>query len=122
MVDETEKRKADHIRICLEKKAQAKKATAGFEDIQFVHRALPEVDRQKIALSTSFLGKKLAAPLIVGAMTGGTAEATKINAAIAQAVENLIWAWASEAKEQPSKTRNSKAPTRWHAKKRPPPS
>ncbi len=89
MVEETEKRKADHIRICLEQKAQAKKATAGFEDIQLIHRALPEIDREKISLSTCFLGKKLSAPLIVGAMTGGTEEATKINASIAQAVENL---------------------------------
>jgi len=89
MTQETGKRKADHIRICLERKAQAKKATAGFEDIELVHRALPEVDREKISLSTSFLGKKFSAPLIVGAMTGGTEEATKINASIAQAVENL---------------------------------
>ena len=86
---ETEKRKAEHIKICLEQKAQARKATTGFEDIQLVHRALPEVDRQKISLSASFLGKKLSAPLIVGAMTGGTEEATKINASIAGAVEKL---------------------------------
>lgn len=89
MGEETEKRKAEHIKICLEQKVQAKKATTGFEDIQLIHRALPEVDREKIVLSTSFLGKKLSAPLIVGAMTGGTKEATKINAAIAEAVENL---------------------------------
>ncbi len=89
MAETTGKRKADHIKICLEKKAQAKKATAGFEDIQLVHRALPEVDKEKISLSTSFLRKKLSAPLIVGAMTGGTEEATKINASIAEAVENL---------------------------------
>jgi isopentenyl-diphosphate delta-isomerase len=89
MAEKTEKRKAEHIRICLEQKAQARKATAGFEDIQLIHRALPEVDRQKISLSTSFLGKKFSAPLIVGAMTGGTEEATKINASIAEAVEKL---------------------------------
>lgn len=89
MAEKTEKRKAEHIRICLEQKAQARKATAGFEDIQLVHRALPEVDRKKISLSTSFLGKKFSAPLIVGAMTGGTEEATKINASIAEAVEKL---------------------------------
>ncbi len=86
---ETEKRKAEHIKILLEQKAQARKATTGFEDIQLIHRALPEVNRQKITLSTSFLGKKLSAPLIVGAMTGGTEEATKINASIAEAVEKL---------------------------------
>ena len=89
MAETTEKRKADHIKICLEKKAQAKNATAGFEDIQLVHRALPEVDKQKVSLTTNFLGKKLSAPLIVEAMTGGTEEATKINASIAEAVENL---------------------------------
>jgi len=89
MAEKTEKRKAEHIRICLEQKAQARKATAGFEDIQLIHRALPEVDRQKISLSTFFLGKKFSAPLIVGAMTGGTEEATKINASIAEAVEKL---------------------------------
>jgi isopentenyl-diphosphate delta-isomerase len=50
---------------------------------------LPEVDKAKIDLSTTFLGHKFAAPLIVGAMTGGTAEATRINAAIAEAVETL---------------------------------
>jgi isopentenyl-diphosphate delta-isomerase len=86
---QTENRKAEHIRICLDEKAQARKATAGFEDVQFVHRALPEVDKAKIDLSTTVFGHKFSAPLIVGAMTGGTEEATRINVAIAEAVENL---------------------------------
>ncbi len=89
MAEQTGKRKADHIKICLEKKAQARKITTGFEDIQLIHRALPEVDKEKIDLTTNFLGKKFNAPLIVGAMTGGTEEATQINASIAEAVENL---------------------------------
>jgi len=69
--------------------AQARNATAGFEDIQLVHRALPEVNKAKINLSTTFLGKKFSAPIIVGAMTGGTEQATQINSSIAQAVEKL---------------------------------
>ena len=89
MAEETEKRKAEHIKICLNEEAQARKATAGFEDVQFVHRALPEVDKYKIDLSTTVFGHKFSAPLIVGAITGGTAEATRINAAIAEAVETL---------------------------------
>jgi isopentenyl-diphosphate delta-isomerase len=89
MANETGKRKEDHIRICLGNKAQAKNATAGFEDIQLVHRTLPEVNKAKINLSTTFLGKKFQAPIIVGAMTGGTKQATQINASIAQAVEKL---------------------------------
>lgn len=89
MGKQTENRKADHISICLEKKAQARNATPGFEDVKFVHRALPEVDREKVDLSTTVFGYKFFAPLIVGAMTGGTAKATRINAAIAEAVETL---------------------------------
>jgi len=89
MAQETGKRKLDHIKICLEKQAQAKNATAGFEDIQLIHRALPEINKEKISLLTTFLGKKFSAPIIVGAMTGGAEEATQINANIAQAVEKL---------------------------------
>ena len=89
MAEKTRKRKAEHIKICLNQKAQAKQATTGFEDVHFVHKALPEIDKQKIDLSTYVFGHKFNAPLIVGAMTGGTAEAEKINAAIAQAVENF---------------------------------
>jgi isopentenyl-diphosphate delta-isomerase len=86
---EIEKRKADHIKICLNEAAQAREVTTGFEDVQFIHRALPEVDKQKIDLSTTVLGRKFSAPLIVGAMTGGTAEAMRINGAMAEAVEHL---------------------------------
>jgi isopentenyl-diphosphate delta-isomerase len=99
MAEETGKRKVDHIRICLDDKAQARKVTAGFEDIQLVHRALPETDKTKINLATTFLGKKFSAPIIVGAMTGGTetqieyngktTNVTEINGNIAQAVEKL---------------------------------
>jgi isopentenyl-diphosphate delta-isomerase len=89
LTEETKKRKADHIKICLDLRAQARKATTGFEDVHLVHRALPEINRQKIDLSTIVFGHKFAAPLIVGAMTGGTAEASRINAAIAEAVEKL---------------------------------
>ncbi len=87
--EKTERRKAEHIRICLEKKAQAKTVTAGFDDIKFVHRALPEINRDDINLSTSFLKKTFSAPFIVGAMTGGTEEAIEINQNIAVAVEHL---------------------------------
>jgi isopentenyl-diphosphate delta-isomerase len=86
---QTRKRKADHIRISLSQNVQARKARTGFEDIHFVHRALPEIDRQKIELSTTVFGHKFSAPLIVGAITGGTPEATKINGTIAEAVEDL---------------------------------
>lgn len=89
MTRETRKRKAEHIKIALNENVQAKRATTGFEDVFFIHRALPEIDKQKINLSTTVFGHKFAAPIIVGAITGGTPEATKINANLAQAVEEL---------------------------------
>jgi isopentenyl-diphosphate delta-isomerase len=87
--EETAKRKTDHIRIALNHNVQSKNVTAGFEDVSFVHRALPEVDRKDIDLSTRVFGHNFAAPVIVGAITGGTIEAEKINATIAEAVEEL---------------------------------
>ncbi len=89
MAEKTRQRKADHINKCLNENVQAKEATTGFEDVHFIHKSLPEIDRQKIDLSTYFLGHKFKAPLIVGAMTGGTEEAERINANIAEAVEKL---------------------------------
>lgn len=89
MAKETRKRKINHIRISLNQKVQARKATTGFEDVYFIHKALPEIDKQEIDLSTTVLDHKFSAPLIVGAITGGAQEATEINATIAEAVEKL---------------------------------
>ena len=87
--DLTRKRKADHINICLEENVQARKITTCFEDIHFIHRALPEINREEISLETEVFGHKFSAPIIVGAMTGGTVKALKINSSIAKAVEEL---------------------------------
>lgn len=89
MSKETRKRKTDHIKISLNQNVQARGIRTGFEDVYFVHKALPEIDKQKISLSTTVFGHKFAAPLIVGAITGGTAESARINATIAEAVEEL---------------------------------
>jgi isopentenyl-diphosphate delta-isomerase len=89
LAEETKKRKAEHIQISLNRNVQAKKVTTGFEETYLVHKALPEIDKQEIDLTTTVLGHKFSAPLIVGAITGGTKEAAKINAAIAEAVEKL---------------------------------
>ncbi len=89
MPNPTENRKADHIRISLKENVKARHITTGFEDVHLVHQALPEVDRNKIQLATNVFGYKFSAPIFVGAMTGGTPEATRINTNIAEAVEEL---------------------------------
>jgi len=86
---QTEERKTEHIRICLEEDVKAKRITTGFEDVFLIHRALPEINQKDIDLSTQVFGHTFSAPLIITGITGGTEKAFKINAAIAEAVEEL---------------------------------
>lgn len=84
---ETQSRKADHLRICLDEDVQCRQVTTGLERYRFTHCCLPEIDREDIDLSTEFLGKRLKSPLLISSMTGGTEQARMINlrlAAIAQ--------------------------------------
>jgi isopentenyl-diphosphate Delta-isomerase len=80
---ETQARKADHIRICLDENVQCQQLTTGLEHYRFRHTCLPELDWQEIDLGTTFLGKPLAAPLLISSMTGGTEEAHQINLRLA---------------------------------------
>lgn len=89
MVEKIEGRKFDHLEICLQEDVQARRVTTGFEEIYLVHRALPEIERSKINLSTTVFNHKFSAPLIVTSMTGGVDRATEINKAIAGAVGKL---------------------------------
>ena len=82
-------RKDEHITICLEKDVEARKATTGFEEVFLIHKALPEINLRDVKTETTFLNHNFSAPIIVEGMTGGTERAMKINAAIAQAVEEL---------------------------------
>jgi isopentenyl-diphosphate delta-isomerase len=80
---ETQARKADHIRICLDENVQCQHLTTGLERYRFCHRCLPELDWQDLDLTTPFLNKVLGAPLLISSMTGGTDEAHQINLRLA---------------------------------------
>ncbi len=80
-------RKADHIRIC-----RSERVAPGhcyWDDIRFVHNALPEIDADKIDMSCDLFRSKLDFPLIVTAITGGFSGAKKINAHIAEACSEM---------------------------------
>jgi isopentenyl-diphosphate Delta-isomerase len=79
MSDTTQTRKADHLRICLEEDVQFHRQTNGLDSYRFTHCCLPEIDFGEINLTTSFLGKKLGAPILISSMTGGTETAKLIN-------------------------------------------
>ena len=77
-------RKADHLRIAAGS-GVAHHGSTGLERLALRHRALPERDLDDVSLHTDLLGARLEAPLLISAMTGGTAEAGRINAALARA-------------------------------------
>jgi isopentenyl-diphosphate delta-isomerase len=80
-------RKADHIRICIEEDVQCQQVTSGLEHYRFTHSCLPELNYSEIDISTTFLGKRLEAPLLVSSMTGGTQQAKIINQRLAEVAQ-----------------------------------
>jgi isopentenyl-diphosphate delta-isomerase len=85
----TARRKAEHIRINLQEDVGAKGVSPGWERYRFVHAALPELNLKEVELSTSFLGHRLAAPILISSMTGGVEEAGPINRNLAVAAQAL---------------------------------
>jgi isopentenyl-diphosphate delta-isomerase len=79
------RRKAEHIRIALEKPVGFRKKTTGFEDYDFIHCALPEMDYDEVDTQIEFLGKTLSFPLMISAVTGGFKGALLINRSLAEA-------------------------------------
>ena len=79
-------RKADHIRINLEEDVRSG-ITTGLERYRFVHQALPEMDLDHVDISQRVFKKTLRAPILISSMTGGTAEAGRINHNLAEAAQ-----------------------------------
>ncbi|MEM6866928.1 MAG: type 2 isopentenyl-diphosphate Delta-isomerase [Cyanobacteria bacterium P01_C01_bin.121] len=86
---ETQVRKADHLRICLDEDVQSHRITNGFERYRFSHCCLPELNRDEIDISTRFLGKHIATPLLISSMTGGTEQARLINQRLAKTAQRF---------------------------------
>ena len=60
------------------------RTAAGWDDVHLLHDALPDVDADAVDLSTRFLGRKLALPLVISGMTGGHPRAQAINELLAR--------------------------------------
>jgi len=79
-------RKAEHLRLAIDEDVEVPLGGAGtFDAIRLVYQALPEVDLDAIDTSVELFGKRLAFPLMIGSMTGGTEEAGLINRRLAEA-------------------------------------
>jgi isopentenyl-diphosphate Delta-isomerase len=81
-------RKADHLDLAARGDVAFRKSTL-LECVELVHDALPELDFDDIDLGCEMLGKRLQAPIIIAAMTGGTERAKRINLELAEVAEEL---------------------------------
>jgi len=84
---QTPSRKLDHLRITLLMDVEA--GDTWMKYVKVIHRAAPEIDMKDVVTEVKVFGKTLRAPLIVTGMTGGNETAAKINATIAEVVEEL---------------------------------
>lgn len=78
-------RKDHHIDLCLDEDVGSMGIASGLGGHTLEYDALPEIDLDEVDVSTEILGKKLRAPIIIGAMTGGTARAAELNRRLARA-------------------------------------
>ena len=66
-------RKWDHIRFALENRQNR---STVFDDIQFIHQSLPNINVSDVRLNGSIGGLSLSSPIFINAMTGGGGEKT----------------------------------------------
>ena len=82
-------RKLEHLELCANRDVEYKRKKTGFEEIELIHKALPQINKKTINVKTEFLGKKLDAPFIITGITGGHPASLAINRELARAAEQL---------------------------------
>lgn len=82
-------RKRRHIDVCLEDKVSYHGITTGLERYWLPYNALTQTSLADVDLSTDFLGARLRAPVLIGAMTGGADMSATINRNLAIAAQRL---------------------------------
>ncbi|MCZ0726632.1 type 2 isopentenyl-diphosphate Delta-isomerase [Mycolicibacterium iranicum] len=82
-------RKRRHIDVCLTEPVDYQTLTTGFERYRLPYNALTQTDLDAVDLSTEFLGSRLSAPVLIGAMTGGAELSGIINRNLAAAAQQL---------------------------------
>src|SRR6201991_3375024 len=84
-----ENRKRRHIDVCLTEAVEYQTVTTGLERYRLPYNALTQTDLDSVDLATDFLGVRLRAPVLIGAMTGGAELSGTINRNLAAAAQQL---------------------------------
>jgi isopentenyl-diphosphate Delta-isomerase len=82
-------RKRRHIDVCLTEHVEHGAVTTGLERYWLPYNALTQTKLGEIDLATNFLGSRLRAPVLVGAMTGGAELSGTINRNLAAVAQEL---------------------------------
>jgi len=80
-------RKSDHLTICAKEDVGFRGVSTLLECVRLVHNALPDCKVSDIDASVVVLGKRLRAPIVIAAMTGGTPQAQRVNQELAGIAE-----------------------------------
>ncbi|HBV97705.1 MAG TPA: type 2 isopentenyl-diphosphate Delta-isomerase [Desulfotomaculum sp.] len=76
-----QERKLDHLKYSLEMPEST--CDSGFSDVRLIHQSVSGVRLSDTDTSTIFLGKRLEAPLMINAITGGHPQTLRINRELA---------------------------------------
>jgi isopentenyl-diphosphate delta-isomerase len=82
-----QERKKDHVDLSINQDVNYRKST-GFDEYDFVHNALPEINSDEVEVSAFLLERSFSFPLFISSMTGGYSEAGAVNTVIAEFCEN----------------------------------
>ncbi|WP_319455559.1 MULTISPECIES: type 2 isopentenyl-diphosphate Delta-isomerase [unclassified Mycobacterium] len=89
MVEQIRARKRRHIDVCLDDDVDFQTVTTGLERVRLPYNALTQTSLADVDVETTFLGARLRAPLLIGAMTGGAELSAVINRNLAAAAQRL---------------------------------
>lgn len=77
------RRKADHLDLCEGDEVSFRSTTTLLEHVTLLHQSLPELSAEDVSTQVELLGRRLRAPLVIAAMTGGHERAASINRSLA---------------------------------------
>lgn len=88
MSDDIRQRKDDHLELCLQDRVRAPRAHS-LDRVLLEYDSVPELDLDEVDVSAELFGKRVKAPILIGAMTGGSEAGGVINRNLALAAQKL---------------------------------
>lgn len=80
-------RKVDHLALCATDEVAFRGKSTLLAHVELLHQSLPELAYDEIDTSVGLLGKRLRAPLVIAAMTGGSEPSAEVNQALSSIAE-----------------------------------